>query len=116
MAAEKTIMAAVREVRQHGYVLSARGINSKGGFEPKVGKPRFRKVPRGVPAAPKHEIDADQWLREVVDLADGVADEVISPTGDVLVFVHGYNNSAKEISDRHRILQDTLLAEGWRGV
>lgn len=116
MPADKVSIAAVKAVRQHGYVLSARSIKKKGGFDAEVGKPRFLKVPRGVPAAPEHEIDANRWLRDVVDLADGVADDVISPTGDVLVFVHGYNNSAQEIADRHRILQDTLLLEGWRGI
>src|SRR5260221_13094030 len=108
MPGEVESIAAVRAVRQDCYMLSARNIKSKGGFDAKVGKPRFLKVPRGVPATPEHEIDRKTWLREVVDLADGVADDVISPTGDVRVVVHGYNNSAQEIADRHRSVQSTL--------
>src|SRR5262245_50256811 len=106
--------AAATAVRQFNYVLSARSVNKKGGFGSEVGKPRFLKVPRGVPATPEHDVGPETWLKDVVDLADGAADDVISPTGDVLVFVHGYNNSAQEIADRHRILQDMLLEERWR--
>lgn len=107
--------AAVNAIRDFQFVICARGIED-GKFRPKAGKPRFLKVPRGTPAIPACEVSPGQWLRELVDLADGSADGVISPTGDVLVFVHGYNNSAQELSDRHRILQDSLLDQGWRGV
>lgn len=116
MPATNLTLAAGNAVRKFNYVLSARSLKKNGGFGSDVGKPKFLKVPRGVPATPDHEVGPDNWLKEVVDLADGVADDIISPTGDVLVFVHGYNNSAQEIADRHRILQDGLLEQGWRGV
>jgi|GEM_PF-276151 len=98
------------------YVLCARDVKSKTRFGTEIGKPRFLKVPRGEVSSPKHEIKAEVWIREIRDLADGLADGVFSPEGDVLVFVHGYNNTSEEIAKRHEFLQDDLSTEGWRGV
>jgi pimeloyl-ACP methyl ester carboxylesterase len=57
------------------------------------------------------------WLDEVCGLADGDANpNSISPKGDVLVFVHGYNNSLATVLERQRRLTSDLEAEGWRGL
>ena len=109
-------IAGASALQKYDYLLCARNLESKQAFGSEVGAPRYLRVPRGETAAPGHEIKRDLWLRKVVDLADGVADDVISPTGEVLVFIHGYNNSPREIAERHRILQDDLLGAGWRGV
>jgi esterase/lipase superfamily enzyme len=61
-------------------------------------------------------MNAPEWLECVQDAADGKADKRISESGDVLVFVHGYNNSLEEIRKRHEMLKADLAAEGWRGV
>lgn len=105
----------VAALKDFNYVLTARNI-AGGRFGSEVGTPRFLRTPRGRASTPRDEIDAQRWLTEVRDLADGVADGVWSPVGDVLVFVHGYNNTLEEIRQRHEILQDDLLAEGWKGV
>lgn len=109
------LLQEAQALRTHNYVICARNI--KGGrFGDEPGKPRFLKVPRGGFSDPQYDIGAADWIREVVDHADGIADEVINPKGDVLVFIHGYNNSFQEIAVRHSILQDDLLRSGWRGV
>jgi pimeloyl-ACP methyl ester carboxylesterase len=116
MANGTTASNDTKALREYDYVICARNIVGGREFGSNVGTPRFLKVPRSVPALPEHRIDVNDWLKEVVDLADGVADGVLNPKGHVLVFVHGYNNTRQEISDRHGILQETLLEEGWRGV
>lgn len=97
------------------YVICARNIR-KNQFGTDVRPPKFLKVPAGEACTPKHAIDPDAWLKAVRDLADGVADGSMSPGGDVLVFVHGYNNSNKEIQQRHHLLQRDLVREQWTGV
>ena len=39
-----------------------------------------------------------------------------TPAGDVLVFIHGYNNDQEIVMKRHRQLQADLWAEGFRGL
>ena len=99
------------------YILSARAV-SKGQFKPEPGVPLYLEVPEGKPIAPAKEYQRKPmvWLQKIQDLADGKADDRIAGNGDVLVFVHGYNNSLEEIRQRHEILQKDLTAEGWRGV
>lgn len=78
---------------------------------------RFLKVPDGKDATPEHVMtDADAWFAEVRDHADGDFDGNFSDAGDVLIFVHGYNNDIPIIRKRHERLQQDLKAEGWRGL
>lgn len=97
------------------YVISARNVK-KGEFEAEPGKVRYLKVPVKELPAPGHEIPVKQWILEVRDLADGKADQTIAEGGDVLVFVHGYNNDAQVIRNRQLQLAKDLAGEKWRGV
>lgn len=97
------------------YVISVRRIR-KGEFIAEPGRLRYLKVPESETAAPEHEIPAGEWVDEVRDLADGLRDSAISPQGDVVIFVHGYNNDIPIIKQRHAQLQSDLRAEGWRGL
>lgn len=115
MAKNDDIQKTIRSMRKFNYVLCARNVRD-GKFGTDFGESRYLKVPRTEPASPKHAIDAGTWFRELRDLADGLADGVISPKGDVLVFIHGYNNTPEDIARRHEVLQDDLSHEGWRGV
>lgn len=99
----------------HYYTISARTVK-KGAFLPDPGPVRYLKTPEKELPSPKHEISIKQWLTEVRDIADGKADEVVSEGGDVLIFVHGYNNDATVIRDRQLRLSKDLAAEGWSGV
>lgn len=99
------------------FILSARAI-SKGEFVAEPGRAHFLEVPEGEPitANEQYRRKPQEWLERVQDVADGKADRRIAATGDVLVFVHGYNNSLEEIRQRHERLQADLTAEGWPGV
>lgn len=97
------------------YVISARNVK-KGAFEPEPGKVRYLKVPERTLPAPAHEIAPGEWLDAVRDLADGKSDKSFTEGGEVLVFVHGYNNDAQVIRDRQQQLGKDLAAERWKGV
>lgn len=101
----------------HDYLISAR----KRRGDQLVGEPgnlRFLKVARSAKAyGPAQAIaSARDWAGEVQGLADGDENPFsISPRGDVLIFVHGYNNDIPTILDRQRALRTALRAEGWKG-
>ena len=98
------------------YLISTRAVKGHT-FTPEPGEVRYLKVPPGAPVpSPKMAIDAGPWFDEVRDRADACASPVNHPAGDVLVFVHGYNNDARVILQRQRRLQDDLAAEQWCGL
>jgi esterase/lipase superfamily enzyme len=99
----------------HYYTISARAVR-KGEFEPEPGTIRYLKSPQKELPKPAHEISAKKWIEEVRDLADGQADCKVSKGGDVVIFVHGYNNDARVIRDRQLQLAKDLGAEQWHGV
>jgi len=84
---------------------------------PSLRTPHFLEIPEGRPitADEKYRHKPRDWMEHVQDLADGKADRSIAETGDVLVFMHGYNNALEEIRQRHELLLSDLAAEGWRG-
>lgn len=106
----------------HAYVFTAR--RKKGdALIAEPGPVRFLKVPRRVDRGrlvagygPQHEIGAKVWFDEVADLADGLKDDRLGKPGDVLVFVHGYNNDIAIVHKRLTQLQADLDAEGFRGL
>lgn len=101
------------------YVMSSRRVIGQGAaavFEPEPGKMRFLRVPLGQVYVPAHEIKAAEWFEEVRDKADGIADSRVSEGGDVLVFIHGYNNTPDVVAQRQRYLIEDLRAEGFKGV
>jgi len=103
------------------YVISARQIKDDA-FTAEPGPVTFLKVPaRARDLSPKHIVkgrDArHDWTNDVTGLADGDQNPLsISPVGDILVFVHGYNNTTKIVLKRHRQLIKDLKAEGWKGL
>lgn len=103
------------------YLITARR-RRKNEFEAEPGPVRYLKVPDDVAVpTPQHAVKGQggvsNWLNEVQDLADGDCNpNSISPAGDVLIFVHGYNNDLEIIMQRQRQLAADLKAEGWRGV
>jgi esterase/lipase superfamily enzyme len=87
-------------------------------FEAEPGPVRYIKVPDNVASYDaSHVISPAQWTAEVQGLADGDENpNSISPTGDVLVFVHGYNNDISSVLMRMRQLRGDLRAEAWHGA
>lgn len=99
------------------FILSARAI-SRGEFFPEPGRPHFFEFPEGQPitADEKYRHRPQDWFERVQAIADGRAGRRSGEAGDVLVLVHGHNNSLEEIRQRHEMLQTDLAAEGWRGL
>lgn len=100
------------------YIMTARTLSKERGFTDEPGPLRFVKVPRDATHYDARHIvgSPGQWATEVRDIADGNENpNSISPAGDVLIFVHGYNNAISHVLERMRMLRKNLLAEGWRG-
>jgi hypothetical protein len=87
------------------------------GSEP--GPTRFLKVPaQATQPLPKHAMNRKVlWVDEVLSHSKGGANpEDPLPAGDILFFVHGYNNSPKVVLERQRLLSKDLKGQGFDGV
>lgn len=102
---------------KYDYVITARKL-SGGQFQAEPGSIKFVKVPQDKTSYDESNvITRAAWVNEVVGLADGDENPLsISPTGDLLVYVHGYNNSIIHVLERQRSLAANLKAEAGRGV
>lgn len=99
------------------YLFTARKRQGTGfGTEP--GPIQYLRLPDGAESYDaSHVVPQKVWVAEVRGLADGDENPTsISPAGDVLVFVHGYNNDMAEVIGRTRDLEANLRKQGWRGV
>lgn len=99
------------------FIICTRDVDSRGRFVAEPGATRYLRVPQGMRTYdPTHEIKSrDKWRLAVRAAADGVEDAISGTTGDVLVFVHGYNNDIGAVTWRTETLQQTLIEQGWRG-
>jgi esterase/lipase superfamily enzyme len=100
------------------FIICTRDTDRKGRFVAEPGDTRYLRVPPGVRRYDtSHEVKSrERWRLAVRAAADGVEDELTGSTGNVLVFVHGYNNDMSAITWRTEMLQSTLRAQGWQGV
>jgi esterase/lipase superfamily enzyme len=101
------------------FVVTTRKVDDAGAYLPEPGPTQFLLVPSGTTSyTPAHQASSDSaWRDRLIAAAKrSVANTVTGMQGDVLIFVHGYNNSIQEILQRTDLLQATLNAEGWQGV
>lgn len=99
------------------FLICTRGKDRSGRFSAEPGDTSFLRVPaskRGYDGS--DVISRDRWTKLVIGAADGKEDEVTGTTGDILFFVHGYNNDIRTVLWRTRTLQQTLTAQGWKGL
>ena len=105
----------------HDYLITTRRVKN-GLFEAEPGPVRYLRVPS---AARKLKTDHEltgrggtaRWIKEVQALALSKINPLsVSRKGDILIFVHGYNNKPEEVLKRQRQLTADLDAEGWKGV
>ncbi|HBX57612.1 alpha/beta fold hydrolase [Pseudomonas sp. UBA2684] len=103
------------------FVVSARRVK-QGTFDAEPGASHMLLVPADAKAPlPSHgrmgETWVKAWLQQLLAEAIWGTDERTgAERGDILVYVHGYNNSAEEVVKRHRRLQADLTALGWKGA
>lgn len=100
------------------FIICTRDTDASGRFVAEPGPTRYLRVPYGTDTYDtSHEVKSrDRWRLAVRAAADGVEDELTGSTGDVLLFVHGYNNDMRAISWRTEMLQQSLERQGWRGL
>lgn len=103
------------------FVVSARRVK-QGVFDAEPGPSHMLVVPAdAAEPLPKHgrmgETWVKAWLQQLLAAAIWGADgRTGAERGDILVYVHGYNNSAAEVIKRHRRLKADLAAAGWKGA
>jgi pimeloyl-ACP methyl ester carboxylesterase len=99
------------------FLICTRALDAKGRFISEPGETLFLKVPPGVEEyTPDNRLTPERWRKQVAAAADGDEDEITGSRGDILVFVHGYNNDIRTVLWRTRTLQRTLTEQGWRGL
>lgn len=103
------------------FVVSARRVR-KGTFDAEPGPSHMLLVPpESLEPLPSHgrmgNVWIKAWLQQLLDEAIwGVDQRTGAQRGDILVFLHGYNNSATEVIRRHRRLWTDLKMLGCKGV
>ena len=99
------------------YMLCAREVKGAN-FIPEPGPSLYLKVPKGELPRPKHAISGARWSKELRAAATWGRDKRRNnqARGDLLVFVHGYNNDLRIIRDRHEQLERDLKAIGFKGA
>jgi hypothetical protein len=68
------------------------------------------------PFSPQRAIDADDWVRDILQTVPKKRDATGVFRGDVLVFIHGYNNAMDAVLERHRLLKQNLASYGFAGT
>jgi esterase/lipase superfamily enzyme len=99
------------------FVMSARAVRGQE-FIAEPGETRFLRVPEGKLPKPAHAIDAALWHKQVRRAATWGKDarDPSRARGDLLIFVHGYNNAMDEVMQRHRLIESGLDEWGWKGA
>lgn len=108
------------------YFISVRNVKKSKNNEPyfgtEPGSTRYLEVPDGeTPHPEKHKLTRTNWLNAVINRAEVGQYPKEHPRfgytyGDVLIFVHGYNNSMEEVMERHDLLQKRLREQGFKGA
>ncbi len=99
------------------FLICTRDINKNGEFLAEPGNTTFLKVPISKTVYNSSDaIPKERWSKNVIAAADGEEDEITGSTGDILFFVHGYNNDIKTVLWRTSTLQESLFAQGWKGL
>ena len=99
------------------FVICARQV-SNGRFKSEPGPSLFLDAPpRSVPAPAHAAARVAAWVTRLRRRAVWGRDERTGgERGDILIFIHGYNNSQAMVMRRHRRLQADLAAAGFKGA
>lgn len=98
------------------YLITARNVR-RGKFGHEPGPARFLKVPANRSPTPDHRISRKAWVDTVIALGHtGQDPHTGEDCGDIVVFVHGYNNSPAEVARRQRQLERDMTKAGFDGA
>ena len=114
---DSNFVISVRNVRRAGKP------NARFGSEP--GPALYLEVPDAerVPHPTRHDMDRMEWIERLIKRATknrhskNLKSAVAGYTyGDILIFIHGYNNSMEAVMHRHNLLQEQLREQGYEGA
>lgn len=97
------------------YVFVARGKRGNG-FSDEPSASHFLEIPsRSSTMELSHIITKGKWTKAVLEAAKG---GTLNPhtSGDIVFYVHGFNNSQREVLSRHRKIKKGLERQGFKGV
>lgn len=98
------------------YIFCARNT-TQGAFGSNPGQTKFLEVPPTATAhSPDMAISRPDWFRKVIDIARTGTDALGRPLGDVLIYIHGYNNDLATVLKRHRLIRKALEGLGYKGA
>lgn len=98
------------------FVITARQLK-KGAYSEDPGPSCFLEVQDADSTLdPKRAVDRNTWVRDLIAATPLKKDDTNVERGDVLVFIHGYNNAPDAVLARHRTLQNDLPAFGFQGT
>jgi esterase/lipase superfamily enzyme len=99
------------------YIICTRDQDANGKLGTEPGETQFLIVPPNQTSySAANSVSKSNWKDAVISAASRPSPDIdTGMTGDILLFVHGYNNSLEEIVRRTDLLQTTLTDEGWRG-
>ena len=92
------------------YIFSARTIdNNQFGDSPDE-QLHYLIIPDGGSLDPQYETSQKEWLLGLIAPVDGLQTE------DILIYVHGYNNTEIDVLDRHRDIKAGLGKQQYKGT
>jgi pimeloyl-ACP methyl ester carboxylesterase len=98
------------------YIFSARSVRA-GAFGTGPGPVKYLEIPENQKdPAPGHAIPLRAWFEKVIDAGKTNVNSRGMPVGDVLIYVHGFNNSPDTVLLRHRAIRKGLEAQGYAGA
>ena len=99
------------------YLICSRDTDARGNFIAEPGETTFLRVPGSKSDySASDAISESRWKKAVIAAATREQDPITKSTGDILLFVHGYNNDIPSVLWRTRTLQSTLAEQGWKGL
>jgi esterase/lipase superfamily enzyme len=99
------------------FLMCARAVKD-GAFISEPGPSLFLRVPDGEVPSPDHATDSPEiWFKNLRSACIWGKDsrKPDYQRGDLLVFVHGYNNDQNTVMKRHRLLKSNLSKAGYKG-
>ena len=109
------------------YIVCVRNVEKDGTFGEEPGDTRYLIVPDEKIPHPEHAKPADEWFNAVIKaawteerIARDAPPEALAnwpdPTGDLLLYVHGYGTGLKKMMDAQRLLRENLARAGYKGA
>ncbi len=98
------------------FIFSARNVRA-GAFGTGQGPVKYLEIPANEnDPTPGQAIGLRAWFDKVIAAAKTSTNARGMPVGDVLIYVHGYNNSPQTVLHRHRAIRKGLEALGYQGA